>query len=221
MKKIIGIFLMVVMVLLLLSGCGIPQEEHDTVVAERDAAKSQVASLQSDLAEAETEIETLENDLTATESDLTTTQSDLASAESDLAAAESRISSLQSDLDDAQGEIETLQGDYEVTSTELAEIKGVYPPGDFSSLDELQDWLLSNDVSERPASTTAENLYGKALEIQEDALMDGYLVSVNFSYDEATGMFYIACIAIIDGDIWWWDPETDEPIQYLYLGKVK
>ncbi len=49
MNKKIGILLIVVMTLLLLSGCGVPQEDYDTVIAERDAAQAKGASLQSNL----------------------------------------------------------------------------------------------------------------------------------------------------------------------------
>jgi outer membrane murein-binding lipoprotein Lpp len=129
-------------------------------------------------------------------------------------ALQAEYATLQSDLTD-------LQADYEAASEELAEIKEVYPPRDFSSLSELQDWLLANDVSERPAATIAETLYSKALEIQEDALEDGYIVSAEVYYDETTELFYIDCTTIINGDLWWWDPETDEPIQWYALGKVK
>ena len=192
---------------LIVVGCGVPQEEHDAAVAERDAAKSQIVSLQSELA-------ATQSDLAATANELATTQSDLAEVEGDLAAAKSNLTA-------AQQEIRTLQGDYETVSTELAAIKEVYPPRDFSSLKELQDWLVENDVSESPEATYAETLYGKGLEIQEDAINDGYLISVNLEYDETADVFYVTCVAIIDGDIWWWDVEADEPIYYEYFQKVK
>jgi len=140
----------------------------------------------------------------------------------------SEYEALQADYDALNVDNDALQADYDELDTnyaaveaELTEIQRVYPPRDFSSLSELTDWLLQNDVSERPLATTAESAYSKALEIQEDALKDGYIVSANFVYDEVTDVYYIACVTIINGDIWWWDPETDEPIQYYYLGKVK
>lgn len=74
MKKVIGISLVVAMVFLFLLGCGVPQEDYDAVVAERDAAQTQVASLESDLA---------------------ATEADLATAESDLAAAQAQVSQLE------------------------------------------------------------------------------------------------------------------------------
>ncbi len=118
MKKIIGIMFTVVMVLLLLSGCGIPQEAHDAVVAERDAAKSQVASLQSDLAEAESHVETAESDLAAAEGDLTTAQSQISSSKSDLTTAQSQISSLQTAVSTA----ETALAEAEAQAAELEEV---------------------------------------------------------------------------------------------------
>lgn len=73
-RKIIWLVMSCLMVLLLLSGCGIPQEDYDAVAAERDATQAQVASLQSELNKAQSQIEVLESDLTAMESDLATAQ---------------------------------------------------------------------------------------------------------------------------------------------------
>ena len=62
---------------LLLVACGIPQEEHDAVVAERDLALAQSASLEADLAakqaaltESRTQVETLVSDLESAQGDL-------------------------------------------------------------------------------------------------------------------------------------------------------
>ena len=140
----------------------------------------------------------------------------------------SEYETLQADYDELEANYETLQADYNeldanyvAVEAELADIQQVYPPTDFSSLSELQDWLLQNDVSERPVATIAETWYSKALQIQEDALKDGYIVSVDYDYDVETDLFYIYCATIINGDIWYWDPETDEPFQEYALGKVK
>lgn len=127
----------------------------------------------------------------------------------------------QADLTNKQADYDALNTDYEAVSQELAEIKEIYPPRDFSSLSELQDWLLANDVSERPLVEYAEGWYSKALDIQEDAQADGYIVSVDYDYDEVEDSYWVWCATIIDGDIWFWDPETDEPLQEYSLGKVK
>lgn len=116
---------------------------------------------------------------------------------------------------------DALQAELDAVNQELAEIKEVYPPRDFSSLNELRDWLEANDVSEKPITPNAEDWYGRALEVQEDALKDGYIVSVDYDYDEETDDYSIWCVTVIDGDIWAWDPETDEAFQDDDLGKVK
>jgi hypothetical protein len=94
-------------------------------------------------------------------------------------------------------------------------------PRDFSSLTELKNWLQANDVSERPIAEYASEWYRKALEIQEDAMRDGYIVSANYYYDSYTDTYEVYCITIIDGDVWYWDPETDEPYPDYSLEKVK
>ena len=92
---------------------------------------------------------------------------------------------------------------------------------DFSSYEELTQWLQANDVSEKPICDYASEWYSKALEIQEDACSDGYIVSANYYYDSSTDTYVIYCVTIIDGNIWCWDPETDQPYADYSLGKVK
>lgn len=56
MKKVAWLLVSCLIVLLLLSSCGIPQADYDAVVAERDAAQAQGSSLQSDLNKAQSEL---------------------------------------------------------------------------------------------------------------------------------------------------------------------
>jgi len=193
-KRWFVVGLILLLMSLLAVGCGIPQEEHDAVVAERDAAKSQVASLQSDLAEAESQIDTLESDLDS---------------------AQSRISSLQSEFDETkssltavQQKIATLQGDYEDVSTELAEIKKVYPPGDFKSVTELETWI-ANHV--QPSAIHLDGDFRSALKIQSQGLEDGYLISVVFDEDDRdpTGG-WIFCAVLVNGGLYMWLPFETE-----------
>ena len=129
--------------------------------------------------------------------------------------------SVKGQLEEVQSDLTSVQADYEAANQELTEIKEVYPPRDFSSLRELQDWLLANDVSKRPITAIAEDWYGRALEVQEDALKDGYLVSVDYDYDEGIDSYFIYCITIINGRIFYWDPETDDVYEEYGLGTVK
>ncbi len=127
----------------------------------------------------------------------------------------------QSDYDELSAEYDELSAEYEVVESELARIKDVYPPRDFPSLTDLKDWLAENDVSEKPDTTYAEDWYGRALEVQEDAVADGYLISADYDYSEADESYSVWCIAIINGKIFYWDPETDEVFEDYALGTVK
>ena len=133
----------------------------------------------------------------------------------------SQLQQAQSDLTSLQADYDTLNTDYEAVSQELADIERVYPPRDFSSVLELRNWLQLNDVSDQPPTPDVSSWYSKALQIQEDALRNGYIISVDFDYDPETDSFYVFCVTIINGDIWFWDPETDEPFQYTGFGNVK
>ena len=125
----------------------------------------------------------------------------------------------QSDYEALQADYDELNAEYEVVETELAEIKEVYPPKDFPSLTVLNDWLLENDVSEKPATTYADDWYGRALEVQEDALKDGYIVSADYDATEEGAAAW--CITVINGRIFYWDPETDEVFEEYAFGTVK
>jgi len=105
--------------------------------------------------------------------------------------------------------------------TTLAGCGTKYQFRDFSSYEELTQWLQANDVSDQPISDYASEWYNKALQVQEDALREGYIVSAAYYYDASTDTYSVYCITIIDGDIWYWDPETDQPYADYSLGKVK
>jgi len=92
---------------------------------------------------------------------------------------------------------------------------------EFSSSEELEDWLHTNDVSEKPDVFSIASIYSKALEIQQDALSDGYIVSVDSDYDRTDDILFIFCTTIVEGYVWYWDPQTDEAFEDTHLGKVK
>ena len=111
--------------------------------------------------------------------------------------------------------------EYEALEAELNEIKEVYPPGDFSSIAELEDWLSTNDVSEEPITEFADEWYRKALEIQEDALADGYIISADYDLSEDGESAGVWCVAIVRGRVFFWDPETDDVTEEIFFGTVK
>ena len=118
-------------------------------------------------------------------------------------------------------EHEALQSEYDTLKAELDGIKEVYPPRDFSSIAELEDWLSTNDVSEEPITEYADEWYRKALKIQEDALEDGYIISADYDLSDDGESAYVWCVTIVRGRIFFWDPETDEVTEEIFFGTVK
>jgi len=94
---------------LLVVGCGVPQEEHDAVVAERDTALAQVVSLQKQLSQAQ--------------SDLDVAQSELARMQNDLEAAETNLAAMQSLASSLQMQISSLQSDLAAVEAQIAELE--------------------------------------------------------------------------------------------------
>lgn len=83
MKRTIMVGMVLILMLFLLSSCGVPQEDNDRV--------------SSDLASAQTQIQSLEGELTAVRGDLTKAEGELAAAQADLTKAQAQIQPLQSD----------------------------------------------------------------------------------------------------------------------------
>ena len=112
-----------------------------------------------------------------------------------------------------------LQADYDAISQQMTNISAVFPPDEFASTAELQAWLNANPISEQPTATYVE-WFSSAFQLQRDALNDGYIISVDFDYDQAEDALYINCQTVIDGWIWYWDPETDDITQYTHVGPI-
>jgi chromosome segregation ATPase len=170
--------------------------ELESVRGELDSTESELESVRNELGSTESELESVRNELGSTESELE-------SVKDDLTASQSEVSELTSSLGKSKTELDGVRD-------ELNEIKEVYPARHFSSMKELEDWLLANDVSDRPASTAAENSYGKALDIQEAALKDGYIISAYIDYFTEEEIFLVLLEAVADGNVFAWNPETDE-----------
>ncbi len=123
---------MVLLVSLLVVSCGIPQEEYDAVLAERDAAltkteslQAEVEYLQNDLSKAESQITTLESDLSKAESDLSWVKSELSEVESDLAALQIALIAVQNQTADAQSRVSSLQNELAAAEAELEAVRKI------------------------------------------------------------------------------------------------
>ena len=135
--------------------------------------------------------------------------------------AQSEYDALLAQKQALENDFNSLQTEYDAVKNELSSIQEVYPPREFSSRTELEDWLFLNDASEKPASTYVDGWFAKALEIQKDAYLDGYIVSADYDYFEEEDTYTVFCTTMIDGYVWYWDPDSDEVASDTYLGKIK
>jgi hypothetical protein len=174
------LFLLVIGLLAIsLSGCGISQEEYDAAVARADGLAADKAGL-------ETQVASL--------------RAAKATLEADTVGLQSQVTALQSDK-------ESLQADK--TAADLTAVNDVFPPRQFAALQELKVWLTGNSISERLPSIYAEDWYQAGLDLQLDAIEEGFIVSVDYDvFDDGT--YGICCTTVINGTIYYWDPETDD-----------
>lgn len=152
---------------------------------------------------------TTNDDLEATESQLTTKTAELNNAQTENSTLNMTISGLESDVTNLEQENASLEQENSSLQNSLDEINEVFPPREFSSLYELQQWLYSNDISDRPVTTTVNDWHTVALDLQKDALNDGYIVSVDYDYYADFNAYGVWCTTVINGESYFWDPETD------------
>lgn len=80
---------------LIVVGCGVAQSEYDAAVAERDAVVSSLAAKQA-------ELESVQNDLSASQSEMQSLQDEISAQVAQLSEAENRIEQLQAEGDPAK-----------------------------------------------------------------------------------------------------------------------
>jgi len=74
---LIGVMLLAV---LMVVGCGIPQEDYDAVVAERDAGQTKLQSVQDELDTAKSELQSVKSQLTSLQSTVQTQKANMVEA---------------------------------------------------------------------------------------------------------------------------------------------
>jgi len=202
----------------LLMGCGVNQEQYDTVIADLGKVQLDLQSIKADYEKLISEYKDL--------------QDEKPSLNSEGESLKAAYDELRAEYENLQAEKESLQADYNQLNTrnaavnrELTEIKeshdsvcqelsalqAVYPPKHFSTLQELKSWVSSNAISDTPIHDNllvTYKAYVRALEIQEAALRDGYIISV-VSIKEET-FTRIGCMAKLDNGIYYWVPDKDD-----------
>jgi hypothetical protein len=87
----------------------------------------------------------------------------------------------------------------------LLTIVDIFPPKDFSSLSELEDFARENI---QPETSSIEESFRAALRVQEAGINSGYTISVMYDEDQtAPGTGWIYCGALVNGTFYVWSPK--------------
>jgi len=141
--------------------------------------------------------------------------------DSQLKETQSRLAAAQSELSQAQTDFNASKASLEAANKKVAELEAKATPRYFKDPVELANWLAKDPVSEEPNALTYVGWYQKALRVQQNAIKDGFLISVQYHFcDERQVIEYIACLALINGYLFMWDPENDDVVADPYWGKV-
>ena len=126
------------MIFLLLSvltvGCGVSEEVHNAVAAERDAVQAQVNTLKAEIA--------------ALQSELINAQAQTTSLQGDLSKALAQTASVQGQLDTAKSELQSTRNELDATKSELLLVE--------SQLSAAQSTIEAQDQTMTKAKTFAE-----------------------------------------------------------------
>lgn len=106
-----------------------------------------------------------------------------------------------------------------VMAVVLPGCKKEVPLKDFPSLEALQSWLRSDGISERPEAQSTNEWYSKADELKVAAAKDGYAVTIYWVKENE--LYTVYCSAIVGGETWYWDPESDDLDKDVELVKKK
>ena len=112
-KKAFLVGAMLLLTALLASGCGVPQEDYDAVVAEKDSAQAELQSVRS-------ELDTTQAELQSVRSELDTTQTELQSVRSELDTTQTELQSVRSELDTTQTELQAVRSELQSMRSQLA-----------------------------------------------------------------------------------------------------
>ena len=116
----------------------------------------------------------------------------------------------------AQDEYDSVVAERDNLQSEMDEIKAVYPPREFNSLTELEDWIRNN---KQPFHEYIDETFRSAIKVQEQGIEDGYLINILYDEDDtdpSSGWVFNG--TLVNGRFYVWDPE--EGIIYNWYSNI-
>jgi len=158
--KRLGIVI-VILLAMLLSGCGVSQEDYGAVIEEKNKLSADVELLQTEL---------------------TQTSNKLKNAEASLQASESNLTVAQNQLEDIKEKLISVQNDLSVSNEDLLNIQNKYPLRYFNDKYELGQWL--SEQTKIPEGANVLHWYISALILQDEAMKDGYILNTLLDWED-------------------------------------
>ncbi len=125
-KRWLMVGMVILLVTWLLSGCGIAQEEYDTVVADLSTAQGELQSVKAELASAQAKVSELTSslekagtELEAKKAELGTSQDKASELTSSLEKAETELEAAQSELETTKKSKESIDSEYQTFKSEV------------------------------------------------------------------------------------------------------
>ena len=180
-----------------------------SVQSQLSNTQSDLASMQGQLSSVQSQLSNTQGQLVDTKAELVGKKSELASTKDQLADVRSELSGVSAELSGVSAELVGVRSELSGVSAELEIMQGKYPPRRFSSRLELESWL--GGQPNPSSSSDVIQLFRHALDLQQAAADDGFLISADYMgpFDDET--YYVWCSAVLaDGSYYWWNPDTDD-----------
>ena len=100
----------------------------------------------------------------------------------------SQYDSLENSYSDLQNSYTTLQGEKDDFEAQLEAIEAKYPLRNFTSKGELEDWIDSHSY---PTTLGDDDEFDNALQVQIDAMNEGYLAGIQMDWYSDLGSYWI------------------------------
>lgn len=187
-----------------------------------------VADLELDLEDEQETVVELEGDIVELKTELLETIQErdeahfitIPSLEMELTLTEREVSDLELDKASLEDELFTetlaknaLKSQVSSLTSQLNDIQAVYPLREFRNLSQLRSWAMNNIM---PYTSNLERWYCNSLTVQYQAMMDGYMVSVDVDY--ASSGVQVWLVTCINGQLYYWDVEVGTIHEYVYIG---
>jgi hypothetical protein len=196
---------------------------HDKLITENKDLQAEKTSLM-------TEKESLEADYSKLSAQCGDLEAEKTSLMTEKESLEADYSKLKIENEAVAGGLVKIKESYEGVYKELGALQMVYPPKYFSTSQELKSWIQYNAISDTPIHSNlfiSYKAYERCLEIQEEALKDGFIISVAVAcgpekeFPEYGDVRPVYCQAQTGDGIYWWFPDRDDIELIKFYGKIE